>query len=74
MNPDLQHIFELSPAEKLQLVQDLWDDIAANPGDLTVSDSQIRELDERRENLQRNPDSALNWEDVQRRARARYGR
>lgn len=25
MNPDLQHIFELSPAEKLQLVQDLWD-------------------------------------------------
>lgn len=66
--------FELSPAAKPQLVQDRWDDIAANPEDLTVSESQIRELDERRENLQRNPGSALSWEDVQRRARARYGR
>ena len=74
MNPDLQHVFELSPAEKLQLVQDLWDDISANPGDLAVSDAQIRELDKRRENLQRNPDSAVSWEDVQRRARAQYGR
>lgn len=74
MNPNLQHVFELSPAEKLQLVQDLWDDIAANPSAIPVSESQIRELDERRENLQRNPGSALSWEEVQRRARAQYGR
>jgi Putative addiction module component len=31
-NPmDSTPIFELSPSEKLQLVEDLWDDLAANP-------------------------------------------
>ncbi len=29
MNPP--SIFDLSPAEKLQLVEDLWDDLASTP-------------------------------------------
>jgi putative addiction module component (TIGR02574 family) len=31
MNPSAPSIFDLSPAEKLQLVEDLWDDLAATP-------------------------------------------
>ena len=31
MNPAAPSIFDLSPAEKLQLVEDLWDDIACTP-------------------------------------------
>ena len=29
-------IFDLSPAEKLQLVEDLWDDLAEDPGSVTA--------------------------------------
>jgi len=29
MNPDTTSVFDLSPSEKLQLVEDLWDDLAA---------------------------------------------
>jgi putative addiction module component (TIGR02574 family) len=67
-------IFELSPAEKLQLVQDLWDDLAASPEDVPISDSQIAELQRRKANLQKNPASGLSWEETKRRIRSRHGR
>jgi hypothetical protein len=38
MNP--ASIFDLSPAEKLQLVEDLWDDLAAVPEMVPVLDWQ----------------------------------
>jgi putative addiction module component (TIGR02574 family) len=31
MNSDQTSVFDLSPSEKLQLVEDLWDDLAATP-------------------------------------------
>ena len=31
-------VFDLSPAEKIQLVEDLWDDIMAHPEDIPVHD------------------------------------
>ncbi|MSU80134.1 MAG: addiction module protein [Gemmataceae bacterium] len=67
-------VFDLSPAEKLQLVQDLWDDIAATPEDIPVHDWQIAELERRRSNLQKHPATGLDWEEVKRRIRSRYGR
>ena len=74
MDPDVRSIFDLSPAEKLQLVEDLWDDLAADPTAVPVHDWQLEELARRKANLQRNPGSALNWEEVQRRVRSRHGR
>jgi putative addiction module component (TIGR02574 family) len=47
----------LSPSEKLQLVEDLWDDLAANPSDIPVHDWQKEELARRKANLTRDPDS-----------------
>ena len=67
-------IFNLSPAEKLELVEDLWDDLAATPEAVPVHEWQKQELARRRAGLLRNPDSALSWEDVKQRVRARYGR
>jgi putative addiction module component (TIGR02574 family) len=67
-------IFDLSPAEKLQLVEDLWDDLAGTPEAVPVHDWQKQELARRKANLLKNPDSGLSWEDVKQRARARYGR
>jgi putative addiction module component (TIGR02574 family) len=67
----MESVFDLSPAEKLQLVEDLWDDLTASPDDVPVHDWQKQELARRKANLQRNPASAVSWEDVKRRARAR---
>lgn len=67
-------VFDLSPAEKLQLVEDLWDDLAANPAEVPVYDWQKEELARRKANLMNNPASGLSWEEVKRRIRARHGR
>ena len=44
MSVDLMSVFDLSPAEKLQLVEDLWDDLAADPQSVPVHDWQKAEL------------------------------
>jgi len=67
-------VFDLSPSEKLQLVEDLWDDLAATPETVPVHDWQKEELARRKANLQDNPGSGLSWDEVKRRVRSRYGR
>jgi putative addiction module component (TIGR02574 family) len=67
-------VFDLSPAEKLQLVEDLWDDLATAPDKVPVHDWQRAELVRRKANLARNPGTVLAWEEVRRRVRSRSGR
>jgi putative addiction module component (TIGR02574 family) len=74
MNPATTSVFDLSPPEKLQLVEDLWDDLAATPEAVPVHDWQKRELARRKASLLRNPASGLAWEEVKRRVRSRRGR
>lgn len=66
-------VFDLSPAEKLQLVEDLWDDLSAQPDQVPIHDWQRQELDRRKSNLKSNPSSAVTWEEIQDRIRSRYG-
>ena len=63
-------VFDLSVSEKLQLLEDLWDDIASDPAAVPVHKWQKEELDRRKQNLLNNPGSALSWEEIQRRIRA----
>ena len=74
MSSPVESIFELSLSEKLQLVEDLWDDIASTPEDVPVHDWQKAELTRRKQNLLSNPSSALSWQEIQQRIRSRYGR
>jgi putative addiction module component (TIGR02574 family) len=74
MNSTTSSIFDLSPSEKLQLVEDLWDDLAASPGEIPIHDWQKEELQRRKANLQKNPASGLTWEEVKQRVRSRHGR
>ena len=67
-------VFDLSPAEKLQLIEDLWDDVAANPSNVPVHDWQKEELARRKANLRKSPASGFTWDEVKRRVRSRYGR
>ena len=74
MNSNEISIFDLSPTEKLQLVEDLWDDLAATPSDVPVHEWQKEELARRKANLISRPASGLSWEEVKHRIRSRYGR
>jgi putative addiction module component (TIGR02574 family) len=44
----------LTPPEKLQLVEDLWDDLAATPADVPLYEWQREELARRKANLMNN--------------------
>ena len=67
-------IFDLSPPEKLQLVQDLWDDLAATPSEVPIHEWQKKELAKRKANLMSNPASGLSWNEVKQKVRSRHGR
>jgi putative addiction module component (TIGR02574 family) len=74
MDTKLASVFDLSPSEKLQLVEDLWEDLAATPENVPVHDWQKADLARRKANLMSNPDSALSWDEIRRRVRGRHGR
>lgn len=74
MNPSTTSVFDLSASEKLQLVEDLWDDLATTSETIPVHDWQKEELARRKANLKKNPVSGLTWEVVKRRVQTRYGR
>jgi len=63
---------ELSVAEKILVVQDLWDRIAQHPVAIEVTDEQRAELDKRLRAHRADPDAATAWEDAL--ARIRTGR
>jgi len=65
-------VFDLSPSEKLQLVEDLWDDLAAQPEDVPTRDWHREELARRKAQLDSSRDSS--WSEVQARVRARRAR
>ena len=60
----LKEILDLSPAERIQLVQDIWDSISEFPGTSELSDEQKIELDSRLAELESNPQIGLSWEEV----------
>jgi putative addiction module component (TIGR02574 family) len=69
MDGNAGSVFDLSPAEKLQLVEDLWDDLAATPSDVPIHEWQKEELARRMANLMQNPSAGLSWDEVKRRIR-----
>lgn len=57
-----EEISHMSIEEKILLVEDLWDIIAASEEDIDLTDTQIKELEQRDANYKKNPDSARSWE------------
>ncbi len=56
----------LSIAERIQLVEEIWDSIAATPEALELTDAQRAELDRRLAEHREDPESAIPWEEVRR--------
>lgn len=67
-------IFDLSPAEKLQLVEELWDDLAANCEQIPFHDWQLEAAQQRSRNLKEHTPSGVSWTDMKQQVRQKYGR
>ncbi len=61
---DIHDILKLSVAERIQLVGDIWDSIAASPAALPVSAGQKRELDRRLAQYWKDPSAGRSWEEI----------
>jgi putative addiction module component (TIGR02574 family) len=70
MNTEFSPIFKLGRAERLQLVEDIWDSLVAEGNPDPVSDSKRDELRRRKEQYSQNPGSGTVWLDVKQRARS----
>ena len=55
---------ELSLAEKIELVQDLWDRIADEPEAVGVTEAQREELERRLLAHEENPGQYTSWEEL----------
>jgi putative addiction module component (TIGR02574 family) len=73
VNPTNTSIFDISPLDKLQLVEDWWDDLVATRKAVPVHDWQKEELARGKANLMNNPACGLTCEEVKKRVQSRYG-
>ncbi|TWJ33035.1 addiction module protein [Geobacter argillaceus] len=65
INP--QEILSLSIPERIQLVEDLWDSIAADQNAVEITEMQKHELDKRLADYALNPDDGDTWNEVRKR-------
>lgn len=69
MNSHLQEILALPVSERIQLVEDIWDSIAAVPEALDLTEKQAEEIDRRLEDFRNNPTDVIRREMVRERLR-----
>jgi putative addiction module component (TIGR02574 family) len=60
-HPELRR---LTASEKLALVGELWDDVAAHPENVPVSPEHLAELDRRMAEYRRDPTRVTSWEAI----------
>lgn len=58
---------DLPISERIQLVTEIWDSIAACPDEIKLTPSTLKLLAKRLEACRANPDEGSPWEDVKRR-------
>jgi len=62
--PELKN---LSPEEKLMLVGELWDELAAQPEAFPPREDHVKLLRQRLEHYRQNPEDTVAWEEVKQR-------
>lgn len=67
----LSELLKLSPQDRIQIAEDLWDSLDAK--DLPLTDEQATELERRMAELERDPSIGIPWEDVKASLRKKFG-
>ena len=64
MNTIVADILELSVADRLQIVEDIWDSIAADAAALPLSEDLKTELDHRLNAYEKDPEEGVSWDEL----------
>jgi putative addiction module component (TIGR02574 family) len=64
MTSQVAEILELSVAERIRIVGEIWDSIASNPDTLLLSDEERADLDDRLLEYEKNPTEGIEWNDI----------
>jgi len=62
-------IHKLTPEQRLQLIEELWDSLSDE--DVPLTESQRAELDRLIDDLEKHPEQGIPWEEVKRRLQDR---
>jgi putative addiction module component (TIGR02574 family) len=65
------NIEDLSPDQRLQLLEQLWESLQAHPDQLPLTAAQREELDRRLDEMDRGQTEGIPWEEVLERIRNR---
>jgi len=65
------NIGDLSPEERLRLIEELWDSLNEKPGNIPLTNAQREELDRRLDDLDRSGPEGIPWEQVAQQIRSR---
>ena len=66
-----EQLFKLSAAERLELVEELWDSIGDRDVALSLTDEQREDLERRLAEADADPTGGSSWDDVSERIRHR---
>jgi putative addiction module component (TIGR02574 family) len=71
MSPQFENlgIDKLSIAQRILLVEEIWDSIAASPEQVPLTDAQRQDLQRRLAAYEANPKAGSSWEEVKARLR-----
>lgn len=64
MQTEFAELFELPPAERLQLVEALWDSLLPHEADLPVPEWVMKEARARKARFDADPATGLSWDEV----------
>jgi putative addiction module component (TIGR02574 family) len=65
MNPNsIENIKKLSVAERILIVEDIWDSIISSEENFPITDEQKKELDSRLKSYYKNPKEGKSWKEV----------
>ena len=67
---DLKGILELSVEDRIELVQRIWESVAADPDALPLTDDQRMELELRLVEHEKDPEDVVDWEVAEARIRS----
>ena len=71
MSVAIEEILTLGVRERLELIEEIWNSIAAHPEAIPLTAAQRKELDRRKREYRRDPSRAKPWSEVHERLEKR---
>lgn len=71
MSKPALNIGDLSPEERLRLIEELWDSLNDKPHTVPLTNAQREELDRRLDDLERSRPEGIPWDQVLQQIRSR---